>query len=130
MESILVITKSGIMYSGMTIEDRHENDWLGLRPSKKSEVCIFFPKKHIEKIYHTNGIIESPIVTDAKNSEISSFSNIALIRLRGGVSYRGEILENAPDGISSSSGFWLMPNLNGELIFNIPENEVERIFTS
>lgn len=139
MESVLIVCLSGVMYAGQLLEELDwEKQWIGIKPSNSSDVLMYFKKDRIKKVYLLNGekkvLIESDLTE--KNTQDLSFpqENIRLIRVKGGVSFRGESisslegltqLENA---ISLEDGTLISPSLERETLIYIPNKEVEEVF--
>ena len=135
MEYILISCKSGVMYSGELLQEyRDDLEWIGIKPSKKSNICLYFDMNRIEKIYFQDGSCKEKVLRDFRKKpkldlEIPE-KNILLVRVMGGVSYRGERIdkENLPGEIFYKEGFWISPSNIHETIIYVPENEVERVF--
>lgn len=135
MDSILIVCKSGVMYSGELLQDYSDDlEWIGIKPSKKSDVCLYFNMNRIAKIYFQDGSSKEKVARDFREKpdldlEIPE-KNILLVRVIGGVSYRGEGFDknNLPLGIPYKEGYWISPSAIHETIIYVPENEVERVF--
>lgn len=136
MDYILIVCKSGVMYSGELLQEYREDlIWIGIKPSKQSEICLYFAMDRIKKIYFQNGTSKVKIECDLKEMpeldlEIPE-EKILLIRVNGGVSYRGERIkkEDIPGEISYKDGYWISPSTIHETIIYIPENETEKVYS-
>ncbi len=130
MEYILIINSYGVMFAGNRLISHKESEWIGLKPSKKSEVCIFFHRDQIHTIYHENGNKEE-FMAEQYNLQYTSSTNlsdqdIVLVRVKGGVSYRGQLIDNIEE--EAGEGYWIAPVTNQRMCIYIPKEEVEEIF--
>jgi|GEM_PF-1932801 len=136
MDYILIICKSGVMYSGQLLQEYSDDlKWIGIKPSTKSDICLYFATDRIKKIYFQDGTSETKIETDLKEMpeldlEIPE-ENISLIRVKGGVSYCGERIrgEDIPTDIHDKEGYWISPSSIKETIIYIPEYEAEEVYS-
>lgn len=130
MAHIMLICKSGVMYSGELIKEYNKNlKWIGIKPSKKSEVCLFFDSDRVKKIYFEDGNTYTKIESNLKEKpafdlEVPENSNV-LIRVKGGVTYIGEKLIELHEEITPKQGLWISPSNIKETIIYIPESEIE-----
>lgn len=136
MGYILIICKSGVMYSGQLLQEYSDDlKWVSIKPSTKSNICLYFAADRIKKIYFQDGTSETKIESDLKeipelDLEIPE-ENISLIRVKGGVSYRGERIskEDIPIEIDYKEGYWISPSSIKETIIYIPEYEAEEVYS-
>ncbi|AGX41360.1 hypothetical protein [Clostridium saccharobutylicum] len=136
MDYILIICKSGVMYSGQLLQEYSDDlKWVAIKPSTKSNICLYFAADRIKKIYFQDGTSETKIETDLKeipelDLEIPE-ENISLIRVKGGISYRGERIskEDISTEIHYTEGYWISPSSIKETIIYIPEYEVEEVYS-
>lgn len=129
----LIVCKSGVMYSGKILQD-YQSDlkWLGLKPSSKSDICIFFSTDRINKIYFIDGTsIDKTDYNMKKKPEMDlgfPEMNLQLVRVKGGISYRGERIESIPNNLGLSDGMWLATSLKQEIVVYIPHREIEKVY--
>lgn len=133
MSSALIICKSGVMFSGKLLEPYNsDTKWIGIKPSEKSGICMFFQMERIKKIYFEDGTYEIMVDSDLRQQPKLDLEvpdeNLVILRIRGGVSYRGEKLESLPEGVTWREGYWIAPNKKREMIINIPEEEIEKVY--
>ncbi|MCR4944081.1 MAG: hypothetical protein K5986_06425 [Clostridium sp.] len=136
MDYILIVCKSGVMYSGQLLQE-YNNDlkWVGIKPSTKSDICLYFNMDRIAKIYFQDGSVEVKIQRDFREMPEMDLKipedNIALVRVNGGVSYRGEKIskECLPKEINYKEGYWISPSSIRETIIYIPEYEVKKVYS-
>jgi hypothetical protein len=130
MEYSLIISSNGVMFAGERLDNNPGSEWTGIKPSKKSDVCIFFKKDQIHTVYHENGSREE-FITDNYNSQYSHKTCIpdqdtVLIRVKGGVSYRGQLYDEPIEEMGE--GYWITPVIDQRIRIYIPQEEAEEIF--
>lgn len=131
----LIVCESGVMYSGNLLQEYEETlQYIGIKPSQKSDVSLFFLARGISKIYFQNGEIVTKIDEDLKKQSVPDIDinegDVCLVRVKGGVSYRGQKLDNIPKELPRFDGLYITPNSMQETVICIPEHEIERVFTS
>lgn len=134
MVSALIVCKSGVMYSGELLEEYNDDlKWIGIKPSTVSDICLFFFAERIKKIYFQDGTSVTKIKSDLRDQTELDLDipdeNILLIRVRGGVSYRGQRLDQVTNEIQWKDGYWISPSTIQETIIYIPEHEVEKVYS-
>lgn len=134
MVSALIVCKSGVMYSGELLEEYNDDlKWIGIKPSTVSDICLFFFTERIKKIYFQDGTSVTKIKSDLRDQTELDLDipdeNILLIRVRGGVSYRGQRLDQVTNEIQWKDGYWISPSTIQETIIYIPEHEVEKVYS-
>lgn len=139
MESVLIVCLSGVMYAGQLLDDLDfENQWIGIKPSSSSDVLMYFNRDRIKEVYLLNGekkvLIESDLTEKRALNLNFPENNIQLIRVKGGVTFRGESILSL-DGFSQLTGAvslnestLLSPSLERETLIYIPNKEVEEVF--
>lgn len=144
-EHILITSNRGVSFAGIK-EHCPKAQWMAVRPSIKSEIVIFFDVEHIDYIIHQDGTKEEPgrgkeddiqkedgikkeddIKKDCSTACASSDKTQLLIRVRGGISYRGTMTEKI---LNKPAGYWLKPSACGDIVIYAPETEVERVYSS
>ena len=132
-EHILITSNRGVSFAGIK-EHCPKAQWMAVRPSIKSEIVIFFDVEHIDYIIHQDGTKEEPgrgkeddIKKDCGAACASSDKTQLLIRVRGGISYRGTMTEKI---LNKPAGYWLKPSACGDIVIYAPETEVERVYSS
>lgn len=132
-EHILITSDRGVSFAGIK-EHCPKAQWMAVRPSTKSEIVIFFDVEHIDYIIHQDGTKEEPgrgkeddIKKDCGAACASSDKTQLLIRVRGGISYRGTMTEKI---LNKPAGYWLKPSACGDIVIYAPETEVERVYSS
>lgn len=130
----MMVCKSGIMYSGELLSEYKEDlKWIGIKPSKKSDVCIYFSADRIKKIYFQNGtsfVKQESDLREVPKLDLEIPENkIVLIRVLGGVSYRGESLSELPEEIKWREGYWISTSSTRESLIYIPEHEIEKVYS-
>lgn len=132
-EHILITSNRGVSFAGIK-EHCPKAQWMAVRPSTKSEIVIFFDVEHIDYIIHQDGTKEEPgrgkeddIKKDCGAACASSDKTQLLIRVRGGISYRGTMTEKI---LNKPAGYWLKPSACGDIVIYAPETEVERVYSS
>ena len=131
-EHILITSNRGVSFAGIK-EHCPKAQWMAVRPSTKSEIVIFFDVEHIDYIIHQDGTKEEPgrgkeddIKKDCGAACASSDKTQLLIRVRGGISYRGTMTEKI---LNKPAGYWLKPSACGDIVIYAPETEVERVYS-
>lgn len=131
-EHILITSNRGVSFAGIK-ENCPKAQWMAVRPSTKSEIVIFFDVEHIDYIIHQDGTKEEPgrgkeddIKKDCGAACASSDKTQLLIRVRGGISYRGTMTEKI---LNKPAGYWLKPSACGDIVIYAPETEVERVYS-
>lgn len=136
MDYILLVCKSGVMYSGKLLMEYNEDlNWVGIKPSTKSDICLYFNMNRVEKIYFQDGKVEVKVERNFEEKPLLDLEipeeNILLIRVNGGVSYRGEKIskEDLPKEINYRDGYWISTSSVKETIIYIPEYEVKQLWS-
>lgn len=131
-EHILITSNRGVSFAGIK-EHCPKAQWMAVRPSTKSEIVIFFDVEHIDYIIHQDGTKEEPgrgkeddIKKDCSTACASSDKTQLLIRVRGGISYRGTMTEKI---LNKPAGYWLKPSACGDIVIYAPKTEVERVYS-
>ena len=131
-EHILITSNRGVSFAGIK-EHCPKAQWMAVRPSIKSEIVIFFDVEHIDYIIHQDGTKEEPgrgkeddIKKDCGAACASSDKTQLLIRVRGGISYRGTMTEKI---LNKPAGYWLKPSACGDIVIYAPKTEVERVYS-
>ena len=127
MDRIVVTNSHLISYSGEVIFEGESNEFIGLRPSVKSEVCVFFRKSDIYRIIYSNGRndIYNEIQDSQAPEEITDQS--ILVKLNNGASFRGA-REESIWWMHREDGFFLYPIKSKNIFFWIPESEIKKIY--
>lgn len=127
----LIISQDGIAYAGRVLENVDSDQWLGLQPSPKSGVRIFFCADVIASIYQEDGtyINFKPVESCASNRVQIPNGPLALYRVQGNISFRGLPVVKPENLPQEQPGCWVMPvgEKAGILLF-LPENEIEGTF--
>jgi hypothetical protein len=134
MESVLIMCSSGVMYSGELLETFSEKkSWIGIKPSKRSDILMYFSMKRIKKIYFQSGEAYINIDTDLCSKPELDLDipeqDVVLLRVIGGITYRGQSLFSLPDDISWKDGRWITPTTELETIIYVPEYEIEKVYS-
>lgn len=133
MESVLVVCLSGVMYAGTLLEKFiSDMKWIGIKPSSSSGILMYFSMDRIKKIYFQNGesktIWESDLTIKQESNLTIPNDNIIMLRVNGGVTFRGERIDSVPDMSLQKDGIWITPSLEREAIIYIPDYEVEKVY--
>lgn len=139
MESVLIVCLSGVMYAGQLLEEfNFENQWIGIKPSSVSDVLMYFNRDRIKEVYLLNGekkvLIEFDLTEKRELNLNFPENNVQLIRVKGGVTFRGEGIlsldgfSQLTGGVSLDEGTLLSPSLERETLIYIPNKEVEGVF--
>lgn len=134
MESVLIMCSSGVMYSGELLEAFSEKrSWIGIKPSKYSDILMYFSMNRIKKIYFQCGEAYINIDTDLCSKPELDLDipeqDVVLLRVKGGITYRGQRLVSLPNDISWKDGRWITPTATLETIIYVPEYEVEKVYS-
>ena len=60
-------------------------------------------------------------------SKVYLIVTVLLLRVKGGVSYRGGVIDLLP-GVPVPEGYWLEPSPGSGIVLHIPMEEVEEVF--
>lgn len=131
MEHILVMNSNGVIFAGKLVFNNSSSDWLGIKLSEKSKVHVYINKSQIHLLYHENGDKEVFKKVDNTNEFTPETciqqQNIMLIRVKGGVSYRGQLHNALIEEMEE--GYWIAPTNDLKTILYIPNDEVEEKFS-
>lgn len=131
MKHLLVKIMSGTIFAGEIVPDNEDDMWLGIRQSGRSDILIFINKDFIETIYYINGEVERYKSTeqrkDGSEKSIIPEDDLKLIRVKGGISYRGSVNKSICDKFQD--GYWIMPTKINDIRIYIPFSEVEEVFS-
>lgn len=134
MESVLIMCASGVMYSGELLETFSEKQsWIGIKPSKCSDILMYFSMNRITKIYFQSGESYINKKTDLCSKPELDLGipeqDVVLLRVKGGVAFRGQSLFSLPEDISWKDGRWITPTTALETIIYVPEYEIEKVYS-
>lgn len=139
MESVLIICLSGVMYAGQLLQELNlDEEWIAIKPSKSSRLLMYFKKERIKDVYLLNGekkeLIKSDLTQKAELDLHFPKKNVRIVRVKGGVSFRGENFASLESfgslagNISLVKGLLISPSLEQETLIYIPNEEIEEVF--
>ncbi len=133
MEHLLIMNKNGSAFAGLLTYGDPEGNWIGIRPSSKSEMTVYFEKRSIHSILHEDGrqellSPETPALPYREDSDIPE-GKMLLVRVRGGFSCRGIPAEPIEPVLESAGGYWLQPSKSCGIVIHIPEAAAEEVFS-
>ncbi|MCX7842324.1 MAG: hypothetical protein N2489_04545 [Clostridia bacterium] len=133
MDFALIVCISGVMYAGKLLSDYNDKAlWTGIKPSPSSDICLYFNTNRIKKIFFLDGTSATRIETDLKEKPEYDLDipqeDVVLIRVKGGVSFRGQNLKQLPEGIPFREGYWISTSAVQETLVYIPEHEIEKVY--
>ena len=115
---------------GSVLAGEHIYGWLGLKPSAKSTVTMYMDRACIQSILHEDGTQETirPSIPREEQTDLGiPTDHVLLIRVKGGVSYRGGVIDPLP-GVPVPEGYWLEPSPGSGIVLHVPTEEVEEVF--
>ena len=130
MEHLLLQNLVGSVLAGAHIYGDQDSRWLGLKPSAKSTVTMYLDRAHIQSILHEDGTQETlrPGIPREEQTDLAiPTERVRLLRVKGGVSYRGGVIDPLP-GVPVPEGYWLEPSPGSGIVLHIPVEEVEEVF--
>ena len=130
MEHLLLQNLVGSVLAGAHIYGDRDSLWLGLKPSAKSTVTMYLDRAHIQSILHEDGTQETlrPGIPREEQTDLAiPTERVLLLRVKGGVSYRGGVIDPLP-GVPVPEGYWLEPSPGSGIVLHIPMEEVEEVF--
>ena len=130
MEHLLLQNLVGSVLAGAHIYGDRDSRWLGLKPSAKSTVTMYLDRAHLQSILHEDGTQETlrPGIPREEQTDLAIPTERALLlRVKGGVSYRGGVIDPLP-GVLVPEGYWLEPSPGSGIVLHIPMEEVEEVF--
>lgn len=132
MESVLIMGKTGVAFAGKLIHHDPKSEWMGIKPSEKSAVTVYYNRLYIQSVLHQNGyeeVFSQEKTSPAYDVEPAFFGGeTVLVRVNGGVSYRGCVAEAVADVDGSTDGYWISPSPGNGIVIHVPEKEVEEVF--
>lgn len=84
----------------------------------------------IQSILHEDGTQETirPSIPREEQTDLGiPIDHVLLIRVKGGVSYRGGVIDPLP-GVPVPEGYWLEPSPGSGIVLHVPTEEVEEVF--
>ena len=130
MEHLLLQNLVGSVLAGEHIYGDQDSRWLGLKPSAKSTVTIYMDRACIQSILHEDGTQETirPSIPREEQTDLGiPTDQVLLIRVKGGVSYRGGVIDPLP-GVPVPEGYWLESSPGSGIVLHVPTEEVEEVF--
>ena len=125
----LVRTADGTAFAGLLTEACEQPEWIAVKPSSKSDVTVYFNKSCVCSVLYEDGrqTDYAPALRNCafEETEIPE-KNVIMVRVKGGVSYRGSSVQ--PVSKDRESGYWLIPCTGSGIVIFIPEVETERVF--
>ena len=132
MNSILIERKGNILLAGVQeVLPQSMSKWVAIRPSSRSEVRFYIKKKDIVAVYDEKGGITR--IHESREKRIDVCERNCLVRVKGGTAYLGD-RNNIPEefklaGDRAKQSIFLNIGTGGNMIVQIPENEIERLFS-
>lgn len=130
MEHLLLQNLVGSVLAGEHIYGDQDSRWLGLKPSAKSTVTMYMDRGCIHAILHEDGtkkLLRLGIPREEQTGLAIPAEHVLLLRVKGGVSYRGGVIDPLP-GVPAPEGYWLEPSPGSGIVLHIPMEEVEEVF--
>ena len=129
MEHLLLQNLVGSVLAGEHIYGDQDSRWLGLKPSAKSTVTMYMDRACIQSILHEDGTQETirPSIPREEQTDLGiPTDHVLLIRVKGGVSYRGGVIDPLP-GVPVPFGYWLERSPGSGIVLHVPTEEVEEV---
>lgn len=129
MNRIVITNSHLISYSGEVVLQDDAINLVGIKPSIKSKMCVFFKKEDIYRVIYPDGKTTVYNELDDKHTTEEIVEDGILVRLDNGVAFRGVKEASIIGKWTEEEGFFLYPTKSKNMFFWIPQDEVKQIYT-